>query len=546
MTNSVPPVITTLLPVPIPPGGVEPPALFPLLHSFDQYGYCAPPLTPLTFGVLLVDQLDAQLEGPQDPNFTFGTEGDEPDVQTLFAIGDSHDTSHPARGLLCDDPSDGSTLFAKCGLSNLPSLVVETFNTSLYGADAPFFDQRRSYVYEAIAARTSDLMCVIETALDVDEIVSHAQGNFPHSYFVTTNLDTTPTDPTNAQGVTPPPPSGPPCNGIDPSIVQSIYQCIAQNCTDTGDMTGHISTTSCLSEACVGPFAQIYEAGPQQNACFECIVYNATSEYPLSTGQQACTTDSRQPFSYDGMNGTLMLSRYPLTNTQAFILPGTGFRRVVLYAQVTLEDQTVDFFCGQFVSPLIDSELPYEGNYGDTSSTANGWEDEQDLQAQKTVPWILATAAHPAIIAGDWHATIQTSESDSDGGAGPDAGTMVVLDNQSPEVIKLLDQSYGGKFVRADPIGYKASCEFCPAPENVYNTGNVFPEDFTPTFLYGNNGKDFPANATVEEELWGQANTAVPLMSIPYEPAPTPPSGPLAEYYGRTVRILRPALPSSQ
>ena len=520
-----------LLPEAIAPGGVEPPSnVVPGFRAFDAQGYSDPPPSEVTFAVVLQSQHNAL--------FTFQTSGD-PDVQTLFAIGDSGDDAHPIRGLLCEDATSsesgdaggggGTGILAACTLSDLPSLAVDTFNTGLYGGQAAFNDERRSAVYDAIAGRPSDLMCLIETSLDADAIVQHASGTFPYSYFVRTDLDTQPTDPTDAEGNTPPPPTGPPCAGIDPSIVSSIYQCSAQNCTNTGDLNGYVATTNCLSASCAGPITQLYYQGQQQDACVDCIIYYANAELPLSTGLKACTSDPRQPFSSNGMNATLMLSRYPLINTQAFILPGTGFRRVVLYAQVKLEDQVVDFFCGHFVSPLIDGVIPYVGNYGvDIPNQENGWEDEQILQARKIVPWIKATTTYPAIIAGDWHATALVTGTSADG------GTTTVLADQSRAVMQLFDQSLGGAFLRAEPDGYKATCEYCPSPQNVYNVGSgVLPEDFTPTFLKG-----FPPGATVEDSLWGMNNT-VPLTSIPDEPAPAP-FGPISIYYGRLLRVLRP------
>ena len=100
--------------------------------------------------------------------------------------------------------------------------------------------------------------------------------------------------------------------------------------------------------------------------------------------------------------------------------------------------------------------------------------------------------------------------------------------------MQLLDQGLGGAFLRAEPTPYTPVCEYCPAPQNVYNAGSgVLPEDFTPTYLKG-----FPGAATQVDTLWGQENK-VPLTSIPDEPAPAP-FGPISTYYGRLVRVLRP------
>jgi hypothetical protein len=514
-------VAAPLLAVPIAPGAVEPPpGTQPL--PVDDAGYVHFPATGLPVGVVLDGHHDALFAMETPSRF---------DVVTLFALGDITDGSHPVRGLLCEDSAQGSAgVLAACQLTGLATLDVDTLNTTLYGANAPFNDQRRSAVYAAVAARPSDLMCLQETAMDYDAIVQAAKSHFPYSYFVHTDLDTQPTDPTDAAGNTPPPPSGPPCGGLDPSIVDAIYQCSMQ-CTDTGDLTGRIATTNCLSTNCAGQYLELYQQGPQQSACYDCILYYATSELPLTDGKTACTTDPRQPFSYDGMNGTLMLSRYPLSHTQAFILPGTGFRRAVLYAQVALEDQTVDFFCAQLMAPGVDNRLPYVGNYGtDVPNQENGWEDEQDLQARKTVAWIKSTATHPAIIAGDWYSTSQVTATGADG------GPTIVLASFAAEVLAMLDESLGGAFVRAEPPGYVPACDQCPAPQCVYNASNSPPLDETPTFLAG-----FPASATLEDSLWGMENT-VPLSSIPDEPAPAA-FGPISGNYGRLVRIARPPVP---
>jgi hypothetical protein len=228
----------------------------------------------------------------------------------------------------------------------------------------------------------------------------------------------------------------------------------------------------------------------------------------------------------------MMLSHYKLSNQTAFILPGTGYRRAVLYAQVELEDQNVDFYCTQLITPILESTLPYVGNYGKTvvdGSTVieNGWEDEQDLQVEKAIAFIKNNSqGRPAIVAGDWHATQQLNG---------DAG--VILGSLSPEVVAKLDSAQGagasrGAFVRAEPTPYTPTCNYCPAPANPYNVG-IVPEDFTPTYLY-----NFPSNSTLEDSLWGQ-DLVVNIVGTPDDPWNQGP-GPISEFYGRFVRIVRP------
>jgi hypothetical protein len=126
---------------------------------------------------------------------------------------------------------------------------------------------------------------------------------------------------------------------------------------------------------------------------------------------------------------------------------------------------------------------------------------------------------HPAIIAGDWHATLPTG----------DAG----LNPQSTEVVMALDTTYGGAFTRAEPPAYQESCEYCTQPTNPYNTGSTN-EDFTPTYLY-----NYPPNATISDTFWG-SEPVVPIVPGPNEPWTSDAGGPISEYYGRQVIVVRP------
>jgi hypothetical protein len=502
--------------------------------SFDSSGYSNLPLTGIPVGVALAGQTSVLL---------VASTATAADQQTLFAAGDvaASSATERVRGLLCEDhgaPSSTSPLLARCALTALPSLGIDTINVSLYGTDAPFEAARRPYVYKAIAARQTDLMCVLETDRDSDKagVAQAAKAQFPYSYYAQNTLATQPTDPTTADGGVPPAPTSPPCAGVDPSVVSTAYQCIAQKCTTTGDATGPISTTNCLSEACTVELLPLYQTGLPQDQCFDCMVYHLISGEPVSQGQTACTQQTGQPFAFSGQTTSVMLSRYPLSHQQTFVLPSTGFRVAVLYAQVEIASaQYIDFYCAQLTSPLDDADLPYTGNYGQDRTVSlpdggtyaeNGWQDEQDLQIQKTIAFIQKTSGAsglPAIIAGDWHS--------SEPVAAPDGGTAVGA--TSPEVLQALQSA----FAQQEPTGYLDACNFCPAPQNPYN-GTIQPVDFTHTFLRG-----FPAGSVTADEFWDTSSSAVPISGIPYEPAPAGGVGPLWEFYPRVFYVVRPSTP---
>ncbi|MGH7296799.1 MAG: hypothetical protein ACRELB_17810, partial [Polyangiaceae bacterium] len=310
-----------------------------------------------------------------------------------------------------------------------------------------------------------------------------------------------------------------------------------------GDATGSIATASCLTHECAQSALGLIDSGPEGNRCFSCLLYYAISEVPLEQGQTACTQSSTRPYAFGGQTPSMVLSRYPFASApQAYILPSTGWRRAVIYAPLQLEDQVVDFYCAQLSSSTIASELPYAGDYGPNGEDrdagaggVSGWEKEQQVQVAQVVSFVQKTSAasgRPAIIAGDWHSSAAAS-------ATLEGGTVPALADVAPEILRALDASLGGAFLRAEPPGYTASCEFCPAPTNVYN-GSVQPADFTPTFLIG-----FPATSVVSDALWATEESVVPLSpAIKDEPCPTSScTGPISQYFPRSVQILRPIVP---
>ena len=537
-------IFQPILPAPLPPGGVEPPTTVTGLgEGVDATGY--------VYGVDETIPLAVAFQGETSALFVVETPA-VTDTRTVFAIGNAQDNLHALRGLTCQDappaaldgglsPSAGP-LLANCSLSDLPTLAVDTIDVALYGAFAPFEDDRRPALYAAIAGRGSDLVCVTNVNRQDDKvaIASAAAARFPFAFYPTppTDLDTQPADATTIDGGAPQLPPGPPCEGVAQSKIDAFYQCAAKNCSSTRDMSGTIATTNCLTQECTVPGSALYRQGPPIDACFDCIIYYMTSEESLAYGESECTTDPRQPFTFDGRTSQMILSHYPLAQTRAVVLPGSGFRKALLYAEVELEDQPVDFYCTDLISPNIDGELPYVGAYGKDvaqsladggSLTENGWEDEQDNQVAKVVAFVQANSAkrkRPAIVTGFWDASVRAVD-----GAG-----NVLVDDASREVVAALDSSLGGAFVRAEPPGYVPACDSCPAPTNLYN-GSAAPAQDVMTFL-----SDFAPNSVTEDTVWGTGN-GVTLHTIPYESAPAGGVGPISEVFPRLVRIVRPRAP---
>ncbi len=482
------------------------------------------------------------------------------DVATFYVIGDQGDKSnqHPIRGLYCEDQGAApastvdagvdagagtlttldDSLLANCRFAALPELSVDLANLSLYGADAPFESIRRPILTGStnnpLAARTSDFMCLLEVDRPGDQQAIAAAalqgGQFPYSYTVTSTVSTPPSNPKDVY----PLPQFAPCGGqVTSTEVTNVLNCAESKCdtaaNDVGVGQGSLNgTAQCLSNGCVTDFAGLYTAlGPgdtpgtltyEKDSCFDCLLYYFTAEEPYASAQTNCANATQQPFAFDGATPNMILSHYKL-NTSAsavYYLPTTGYRRAVLKVQAELEDQNVDFFCVQLISPFIDSSLPYTGNYGSDvlsdGGIGNGWEQEQDLQATEAVAWIqqqLQADGVAGIIAGDLHSS-------------------------APRAVDT-----GTSFVPAIPTGQAEACDECPASgsatPNPYN-GSTPPYELMHAWTSG-----FPTNATVSETYWGNDNTAVAIPSgIPNQPQPPGGTGPLLEYAGHNYLVLRP------
>jgi hypothetical protein len=464
----------------------------------------------------------------------------EPFTQTnaatfsLYAIGVAGDNAHPLRGLVCDEdvnaPPGPSPLLLPCTGTPLPSISVDMWNPALYGSNAPYITARTPLVPQAIAGRTgTDIVCLaeVDNQPDRDAIVAATAGTLPNVYSPTTSLTTPITNPADQSGQVPPPPTGPPCAGVDPGLIDTAIGCVEMSCSNEGpgNAAGQLDqTTSCVSGNCAEQFIDIESTQPD-GACFDCLIdYIATDEL-FSTVQSECTTDSTPPLAYLGQENSMILSKYPLLNTDVLVLPSTLYRRSVLYAQVQLEDQTVDFYCGFLISTLIAADLPYDGNYGGSylsdagvDDSTLGWDSEQLLQAQQLVAWVQSKSkGRPAIVVGEWRSSL------ADTGHG--VGAL------NPQTMQLLQGSAGWTAAVPGPTSGSAwvpQCSYCPTSINPYNgpTASYF---VSQPFLVG---WPDPTNAMKDESLVFTGNT-VPL-------AGDAGAGPLSPYYGVNISVLRP------
>ena len=472
---------------------------------------------------------------------------------SLYAIGVARSTEYPQRGLVCQENpttlSSGNPLLISCTLTSLPSISVDVLNTGLYGENSPNFDARdRTWqnpkLNPYVTQRDTDVVCLIELDFPLDitplttavgPVDAGGNGQFPYSYwFDKASITTPPTDPADLSGNTPPSMlATPPCaaGNADQTLVTEVLQCFEKYCDSVPDSGSGVlpKSTDCLSEHCYlgGPLATLLAKSP---GCVSCLTDYIGTGGTYSTAQNACATSLQPPFGFNGQVPVVILSRYPLSDTDTFILPSTNFRQAISYARVQLEDTSFDFYCGFFSSTLVASTVPYPpwGFYGGDGSPGdpneNGaYAQEQLLQAKDMIKWVAKkSAGRPAIIAGDWRSGLGVN---GDGGVPPpDSGLFA----PPTGLVTTTMQALTAAFTPVMAPGWSPQCNYCPQSENVLNSGTTVGYFVEQPFLA--NWGSSPQSATIDQSLlFTQSNVDQGNGTI----------GPLSPYYGLNFHVQR-------
>ncbi len=464
---------------------------------------------------------------------------------TLYAVGLAFDDSYPLQGLLCTESQvvpGSNPLLVSCLASALPTLSFDAFNAALYGPNSPYISLREPQ-YAAgpgasppnpIATRNSDVMCLVEVDEQSDQqsiIAAVKGGNFNYSYTIATNLQTPFSSGTaELEGGTCPTMGQPACAGVPTSAVDSAFTCMEQNCS-SGGATGTLNqSTDCLTNSCQGPLGDLLVAYP---SCLDCIVATVTSEQPYGEAQTTCTTSPYPPLGYQGGENSLILSKYPIVNSDSYVLPSSYFRRSVLYTQVQFPGNvTIDFFCGFLQTLGIYQEVPYKGCFGNGATTSEqAYANENMYEAQLMAAWIQEKSkksGNPAVILGDWHTGLG-GDADAGGGGMYPPPTPI-----GPATIQFLGtpvaQGGGGLTPVTGPNWPAAGqCTDCPGTVNLLNVGNTTSYFTMQPFLY-----NWPAGTNLYSQQLIFTDNVIAI------PPSTTNNAPISPYYGVNITILPP------
>ena len=372
-------------------------------------------------------------------------------------------------------------------------LTIDTFNVGLAGAFIDNEEERRQPIADAIAALDSDVICLQEVwrQSDKDLIISTAESTFPYAVSFQHDLNTTVDDPTDQNGDTPELPDTAPCTGGQVDILESALTCLKDNCsTIPGSDEGQTTSTDCASENCTSAVANLLLSGPEGLRCYGCIAPNLPTE-TFADLRDACTTDPNAGLAFGGQSGVMILSKHPVSNTEAYVLPGTWNRRVIVRATVDLPNSTsIDVYCNH-LTPIFDGlTYPYTGYYGEGETDKDGWEAEQLLQAGKLIDYVNAeTGDGVAFILGDFN-------------AGRDYGDTIV--KEGLDTLELLESA----FTPAITEDFTPVCTHCPDNPIANDAGD-------PVWIDHIFMANVPASAVVSTEVtFTEASVAVDGGSV--------------------------------
>jgi endonuclease/exonuclease/phosphatase family metal-dependent hydrolase len=291
---------------------------------------------------------------------------------------------------------------------------IDTYNVGLAGPIKilPQYDEElRQPLGQAIAEAETDIICLQElwTEADKEMLRDDVIATFPYVWWFTTDIDTEVDDPRDQNGEVPPAATTVPCSP-DVEVSEGVtladqmndtIDCVRDACsTVPGSDEGRLTSLPCALDACTATSAVLLLGTPEQQRCYSCI---RTQLEPFGVMRERCLTVVNQVFGFRGQNGMMLLSKYPLRNESAWVLPSTGTKRIVLSATAELPNGgELDLHCNHLINTPDSITSPYIGPYGDGETGAAGWEAEQFLSARRLIERVESTSRdRPAIVLGD-------------------------------------------------------------------------------------------------------------------------------------------------
>ena len=362
-------------------------------------------------------------------------------------------------------------------------LRVETYNVGLAHGFVDYAEQRAPAIWDAVAKSDADVVCLQEvwTDDDRDDAVDALAGSHPHAWLTE-----------NAQKKAS---KSPVCKRKDLFGEGKFVSCLTGSC---GGLEGD-ALTNCIIDQCEPIMNELKNDKPE---CANALMAQVGKSAPAALWTVVRPIRKAGVFAYDGSDGLVMVSKYPLANTGMvdFTDKSTLNRRRALYADVQTGDTTTRVYCTHLTADL-DGIAPYPGPFA-------SWNDENLNQVNELIEHANAFAG-PAVLLGDFNCSLPDEQSGVKGES--DASCQAFLDaGFSDPIMDLHDCTYceGNTLVGQDSGGDKL---------------------LDHAFIKGWQGQDgartYDGTATIaagEHSLSDHYGYAVSLGPIPLPPEPEP------------------------
>jgi endonuclease/exonuclease/phosphatase family metal-dependent hydrolase len=242
-------------------------------------------------------------------------------------------------------------------VTTVSSVKMVTFNTGLAQGYVQYYSERRELIVSAIQELDADIVCLQEVWLDDDmnAILAATQQRFPYSYWERTEQE-----------------YGGTCTDAE---LAPLQVCLAENCADVSpDQIG-----ACVLANCGDAFAAL------STPCRDCLISNLGNHVEDILAMCSESGEGGGKWAYEGRNGVLLLSRYPIAATDMLLLPSYLNRRVVLHARVDVSGFGEISVFGTHLTPELGDSPPYGGEFG-------SWEQEQAEQIRLMHAWVQTLA----------------------------------------------------------------------------------------------------------------------------------------------------------
>lgn len=294
----------------------------------------------------------------------------------------------------CDNQFEGFT-------KGESMMTFTTMNLRL-GDELPFYDERTAVKLDVLSEADSDVLCIQELynskdLLKVKDFFEHELDYSKPLWLVTNEDDFDPIPPA--------------CSQED---VAPIISCYMENCMEEG------AAQTCILTEC----GTIFLTLPQ--ACQTCLLgegIGAIAGGDIQAVLQGCMNETKFDYNYDGNNGILLVSRYPMKDKGSLGLTSYGNYRMAIYATVQTGIYKpgigdVQVICTG-LSKLSDSE--YDG-------LAGSWAQEQLAQVNEILAIPEKEDVSQRVIMGDFNGNI--------------AGGYNIIESNSAPVSAIISAGY--------------------------------------------------------------------------------------------------------